>query len=178
MADIDHNTDSVEPTDSKPIKRVTGGSQYVPTGMPAGRPEVWTQELEDTVLDLLSEKSLVGTCKQVGITPRTVYKWIESKEGFLAKYSRACEERASYCADAILEASYDLLNPDGVQDANRSRVGIDGLKWSAARLFPKKYSDKHLLEVSSTVNHTNLSDDDLSRRLLELRTAHEIASKT
>ena len=45
-------------TDDKPIiKKVTGGSQYVPTGMPAGRPQVWSQELEDTVLDLLSEKS-------------------------------------------------------------------------------------------------------------------------
>ena len=107
-----------------------------------------------------------------------MYKWIETKEGFLTKYTRACEERASYCADAILEASYELLTVDCQLDANRTRVGIDGLKWSAARLFPKRYMDKHLLDVTTTVTHASLSDDDLSRRLLELRSAYEQASKT
>jgi hypothetical protein len=39
------------------------------------------------------------------------------------------------------------------------------------------YGDRQVVDITGNVSHTNLSDDDLSRRLLELRTAHEIASK-
>jgi hypothetical protein len=148
--------------------------QYIPK--PHGRPSAWSQELEDKVIDMLSEYSMVYTCKQLGISRQTIYTWIDTRNGFLDKYARATSERADYKAEEIDRIAYDVL--DGRYDANSGRVAIDALKWTASKLKPKAYGDRQVIDVTGNVTHASLSDDDLSRRLLELRTAHEIASKT
>ena len=148
--------------------------QYIPKAH--GRPSAWNQELEDKVIDMLSEYSMVYTCKQLGISRQTIYTWIDTRDGFLDKYARATSERADYKAEEIDRIAYDVL--DGRYDPNSGRVAIDALKWTASKLKPKAYGDRQVIDVTGNVTHANLSDDDLSRRLLELRTAHEIASKT
>ena len=148
--------------------------QYIPK--PHGRPSAWNQELEDQIIDMLSEYSMVHTCKQLGISRQTIYTWIDTRNGFLDKYARATSERADYKAEEIDRIAYDVL--DGRYDANSGRVAIDALKWTASKLKPKAYGDRQVVDITGNVTHASLSDDDLSRRLLELRTAHEIASKT
>jgi len=148
--------------------------QYIPK--PVGRPSAWSQELEDKVIDMLSEYSMVYTCKQLGISRQTIYTWIDIQTGFLDRYTRATNERADYKAEEIDRIAYDVL--DGRYDPNSGRVAIDALKWTASKLKPKAYGDRQVVDITGNVTHASLSDDDLSRRLLELRTAHEIASKT
>jgi hypothetical protein len=147
--------------------------QYIPK--PHGRPSAWNQQLEDSIIDMLSEYSMVYTCKQLGISRQTIYTWIDTRDGFLDKYARATSERADYKAEEIDRIAYDVL--DGRYDPNSGRVAIDALKWTASKLKPKAYGDRQVIDVTGNVTHASLSDDDLSKRLLELRSAHEIASK-
>jgi hypothetical protein len=147
--------------------------QYIPK--PHGRPSAWNQQLEDQIIDMLSEYSMVYTCKQLGISRQTIYTWIDTRDGFIDKYARATSERADYKAEEIDRIAYDVL--DGRYDANSGRVAIDALKWTASKLKPKAYGDRQVIDVTGNVTHASLSDDDLSKRLLELRSAHEIASK-
>jgi hypothetical protein len=147
--------------------------QYIPR--PHGRPSAWSQELEDQIIDMLSEYSMVHTCKQLGISRQTIYTWIDIREGFLDKYTRATQERADYKAEEIDRIAYATLS--GQYDSNAARVAIDALKWTASKLKPKAYGDRQVIDVTGNVTHASLSDDDLSRRLLELRSAYEQASK-
>ena len=147
--------------------------QYIPR--PQGRPSAWSQELEDQIIDMLSEHSMVATCYSLGISRQTIYTWIDIKEGFLDRYTRATNERADYKAEEIDRIAYEVL--DGMHDAHAARVAIDALKWTASKLKPKAYGDRQVVDITGNVTHAALSDDDLNRRLLELRSAYEQASK-
>ena len=160
MADIDHTT-------GKPIHSNKHN---------CGRKALHTVDLENEFIDMLSEFSMTYTCKAMNINRQTIYNWIDNVEGFKDRHIRATQERADYKAEEIDRIAYDVL--EGKYDANAARVAIDALKWTASKLKPKAYGDRQVIDVTGNVTHASLSDDDLSRRLLELRTAHEIASKT
>lgn len=80
--------------------------------------------------------------------------------GFAKQYAHAREMQCEAWADKIFEeattariGTKTVERPDGVEvttgDAvDRSRLAVDALKWTLAKLHPKKYGDKVTQEIS------------------------------
>ena len=88
----------------------------------------------------------------------TFYKWLDKDENKAKQYTRACENRADYFADEILEIS-DEQNADTYVDdtgrvvtdgsvIQRSRLKVDTRKWLMSKMQPKKYGDKLDMSVN------------------------------
>jgi hypothetical protein len=109
----------------------------------AGRPSIYSAELADTIIDgITSGLSLRAICRADGMPDRaTVFRWLEARPDFAAKYARAREFQAEANAEEIIDIA------DDEDDAQRARVRIDARKWVAAKLLPKRYGDK------ATVQH-------------------------
>ena len=100
--------------------------------------------------------------KNAKISSSTFWGWIDDDEVKAKQYARACEERADYLADQILEiadsSEGDLYVDDNGEtkiDGNtvqRARTQIDARKWLLSKLNPKKYGDK----VDLTTNGKDL----------------------
>jgi terminase small subunit-like protein len=78
-------------------------------------------------------------------------------EAFRSKYARAREALMDFYAEQILVIAFDesgdiLIDQDGSggkskavanhAKVQRDRLKVDSLKWTASRLFPKRYGDK------------------------------------
>lgn len=86
------------------------------------------------------------------ISSKTFWGWIDADEEKGKQYTRACEARAEFMADEILQIAdsneADLYKDDDGNikiDGNtvqRARTQIDARKWLMSKMFPKKYGDK------------------------------------
>lgn len=83
---------------------------------------------------------------------------------FLDQYTRAKEEGAEAYADKIASVADGALS--GEYDPQAARVAMDGYKWTASKLKPKKYGDRQHIEHSGNVS--SLSDDELNERIAKL----------
>ncbi len=126
--------------------------------MPAGRPEIYNEELAALLLLQISttSKSLRTICKDDKFpSVATVLNWLNSKPEFLARYTRAKEEQADLLIEEMLDISDDASNDfmtivkgdmtyeiENKEVTNRSRLRVDTRKWIASKLKPKKYGDK------------------------------------
>jgi hypothetical protein len=89
-------------------------------------------------------------------------------KSFAERYARARELQCEAWADEIREESHkcrfgeiETTKPDGgveirkVDCVDRSRLAVDALKWTLAKLHPKKYGDKveqtQIHEVGSSI---------------------------
>lgn len=126
---------------------------------PMGRPTSYTQELADLICAELAEgKSMRTVCKADDMpSMSTVFKWLRERPEFSQQYTKAKEESA----DALVEEMLDIAD-DGTNDwmevhdkdgeaagykingeaVQRSRLRVETRKWIAAKLKPKKYSEK------------------------------------
>lgn len=104
-----------------------------------------------------SEKGLNSICKEIGIAPSTVYKWLALNKSFAEQYARAREIQADYMAESILDIADDssndtIITEDGEMPnkewMNRSRLRVDTRKWLMSKLHAKKYGDKLDLNVT------------------------------
>lgn len=124
--------------------------------MPAGRPRrKWTEKDEIAICKKLatSNKSLKTVCKELKIDIGKVLEKLAENGNFTLQYARAKQDQADYLAEEIIEIADDISN-DTIIDpetgkakenkewVNRSRLRVDARKWVAAKLKPKKYSDK------------------------------------
>lgn len=107
-----------------------------------GRPSLYTPELGDAICELLMEgKSLVKACSSDAMPSRsTVLRWQNSNPDFEAKCARARLMQADLMDDKILDEA-EACTEDNYQSA---KVKIAAYQWRAAKLAPKKYSDKTL----------------------------------
>ena len=133
------------------------------------RPSKFTQDLADTICNLLIEgDSLRGICRDDDMPAAgTVCRWLSENETFREQYARAREFQAESMFDEMFEIADDgqndwmerldkngevigeVLNHEHVQ---RSKLRIDTRKWALARMAPKKYGDK--------IAHVGGDDDD------------------
>lgn len=93
--------------------------------------------------DIADGVSLREACRKEGRPSKTSFlRWLgEPERGALRdQYARAREAQADHYADAII----DIVDND--PDPTRARVRMDGRKWVASKLLPKKYGDKVLNE--------------------------------
>lgn len=123
-----------------------------------GRPSTFTQELADSICDLIAEGQSLRKICQADNMPccTTVFKWLSQREDFAKQYARAREAQADTLFDEILDIADDGRNDtytdeEGNERTNndviaRSRLRVDARKWMAGKLRPKKYGEK--LELS------------------------------
>ena len=106
-----------------------------------------------------TRKSIVNN----NISSSTFFRWIDDNEELSKQYARACELRAEFLLDEIMEIVDDnsrdkiyneitgaeITNGEAIQ---RSRLRYDARKWLISKLHPKKYGDK--IEVDQNTNMT------------------------
>jgi hypothetical protein len=147
------------PETSKPEQGSAGKGR----GAKTGRPTDYTPEFGDAICaEIAGGISLKKICEKKTMPSRqTVYTWFRLHEEFLDNYTRAKDDSADALADDIIEISQGVLKKK--YDPQAARVAIDGMKWSASKLKPKKYGDKLDLTGESTVTHKfkDLDDEQL-----------------
>lgn len=102
-----------------------------------------------------SDIGVAKLCKEFNTSTVTFYNWIDASEENLKQYTRAREAQADYLADQILEIADDSSNDrlilqkgkqkievENTEFVNRSKLRVEARKWVAAKLKPRKYSDK------------------------------------
>lgn len=116
-----------------------------------GRPSLYSDELAETICDLLIEGlSMVKICERDDMpNRRTVLRWMESNDAFASKCARARALQADLMDNLILETAENCTP----ETANADRVKISAYQWRAAKLQPKVYGDK--------VQHTGADDAPL-----------------
>jgi hypothetical protein len=122
-----------------------------------GRPSDYSAEIADTICNRLAGgESLRAICADDGMPDRaTVSRWLARYEEFRGLYWFARECQAECLVDEILEiardSSRDYVKKVGVDGkvtwvADREHIvrcglRIDTLKWTAARMAPRKYGN-------------------------------------
>ena len=110
-----------------------------------GRPSAYSLDAARSINQRVANgETLQAICASSASPDRaTVYRWLAAHREFRDMYARAREDRADLIADEILEIA------DTATDANLARVQIDARKWAAAKLYPKRYSDKLIHQGSA-----------------------------
>jgi len=121
----------------------------------------YTEEAATTILERMSNgEPLRVICRDEGMPAEsTVRRWAtDDRDGFGARYARACDLRAEHLADELLEIADDgtgdtYLDEEGVQRVNsdviqRSKLRVDTRRWLLSKMLPKKYGESSKLEVS------------------------------
>ncbi len=117
-----------------------------------GRPSIYSDELAAEICERLAAgESLNVICRDAHMpTRQAVHEWIaDNRAGFGDKYARARAAQADHYADEIVEIV------DTETDPARARVRMDGRKWVASKLAPRKYGDRLETENRNTVDVSN-----------------------
>jgi hypothetical protein len=133
-------------------------------GTPAasGRPTRYTAEIAERILaELSAGRTLSDVCGDPGMpSDRTVLNWVaRDRHGFKARYQTAREAGCYAMADQIIDIADGRRNPvmppgeDGgmvavpdPDDIHRSRLRCDMRRWLVARLLPKRFGSKPVLD--------------------------------
>jgi hypothetical protein len=130
--------------------------------------ELTTTTLESVFERIAEGESLRKISDSLGIANSVLWGEVTS-EAYQEQYSRAIRQRADFYADKIVDLA--LQDPretpmgtvDG-GDVNHRRLAIDALKWTACKLFPRKYGDK--LDVAHQGNVTLTVDTGVPLRVV------------
>lgn len=122
------------------------------------RPTEYSPEVVDAICEqMVNGKGLLKICADNQMPGRTtIYRWLANNPEFRKRFMEAREALMDFYAEQILTIAFDesgdvILDQgkDGKTSAvanhakvQRDRLKVDSLKWTAARLFPKRYGDK------------------------------------
>jgi hypothetical protein len=122
------------------------------------RPTEYSPEVVDAICDqMVNGKGLLKICADDDMPGRTtIYRWLATNPEFRKRFAEAREALMDFYAEQILSIAFDesgdvILDQgkDGKTSAvanhakvQRDRLKVDSLKWTASRLFPKRYGDK------------------------------------
>ena len=133
----------------------------------------YTEELAKEICDTIActPKSTAKLCKEFPHWPshETIYKWKRTIPEFADMYANAKRDQIEPLVDQILDISDDAKNDyyannEGKElfdseHVQRSRLRVDSRKWFAAKLAPRIYGDRLI------INDKN--DDSEARKVLE-----------
>lgn len=154
--------------------------------MPAGRPTDYNEEIASELCGYLSTgESLRTVCKRENMPcTSTVFVWLRKHKEFVDQYEKAKQEAADAIVEEILDIADNGVNdyierldeagePTGAYQYNgehvqRSRLRVDARKWIASKLKPKKYGDSITTKHTGSIGLTDLSEDELDRKLQQL----------
>ena len=147
-----------------------------------GRPTLYSLEIALEICDRIADgESLVKICSDPKMPKKTaVYEWLLRHKEFAEIYARAREDQADTLADEI-HAISDELPQQIVDDKGKTRYDsayvqwqknrVDARKWVAAKLKPKKYSDRiaHVGDNEADSINVNVNIFDEMQKNLELK---------
>ena len=147
-----------------------------------GRPTLYSLEIALEICDRIADgESLVKICSDPKMPKKTaVYEWLLRHKEFAEIYARAREDQADTLADEI-HAISDELPQQIVDDKGKTRYDsayvqwqknrVDARKWVAAKLKPKKYSDRiaHVGDQEADSIQVNVNIFDEMLKNLELK---------
>lgn len=123
-----------------------------------GRPTIYTPEIGTEIeLRLAHGQTLIRISKEMQIDRTTIHLWAsDPKHDFFDKYARGRNYQADTYADEIIEIADDakfdwverqtksgeVMTVADFEHIQRSRLRVDARKWIAAKLAPRKYSEK------------------------------------
>jgi hypothetical protein len=111
-----------------------------PAAKKTGRLSSFTKAKGDRICNLIAAgKSLRQIAGVDGIPPRqTILDWLHAQPAFSCQYARARKDQADLYAEMCIEIA-SSAKPESVQV---SRLQVDVLKWTAAKLRPKRWGDR------------------------------------
>lgn len=127
--------------------------------MSAGGGVEYSEELAlDICTHVAGGPSLTRTLERPGMpTLTSVYRWIAEKPEFRKMLERARTDQADSLADKIRDAAdvlerlaNDKENPPTSAVIQAHKVRLDALIWTAAKLQPKKYSERQQLDITES----------------------------
>ena len=112
----------------------------------AGKSKVTEEKFKQILTRIAEGESLRSISNDKGMPgARYFYQYLEAEgeegEDRRKQYARARQQQADGFADEMVSIAD---NPE--EDVNRSKLRVDTRKWIAAKLKPKVYSDKHIVE--------------------------------
>ena len=128
------------------------------------RPTKYTVKLgRDICRRIAGGESLVSVCVSDGMPCRdSVYQWIIDHDKFSDMYAHAREQCADAWFDEALRVSGEADSSGDPKLVPGSRLYVDTLKWAAAKLRPRAYSDKVQIEQSGITEVVVRYADDQS----------------
>lgn len=148
---------SIAPTEERP----SGYKVYVAK----------SDEIADQILERVAEgRSIVKTLAEPGMPTYTAWmRWLQNDPDLVERYARAKDDSADAHADKITNVAEKVES--GELDPQAGRVVIDAMKWTAAKLKPKRYGDFQRTEISGPDGGaivTQMSDDQLDGAITAL----------
>ncbi len=120
---------------------------------------------DDICTRVADGETLRAIATSYGVSPGTILNWVTSTPEDIEQYTRARAAAADLFESEIIESA---MATDS-EKAPADRVKIDALKWVAARRAPKRYGDKVQTEHSGSIQLTEMTDDELERRIAALK---------
>lgn len=138
-----------------------------------GRPSEYTEDIANSIFEELSTgRSLRQICSSSDMPCiKTIYNWIDNRDGFLQQYTRAREQQAEYFAQDIVNIA------DTEEDPQRAKIRIDARKWVASKLKGSLYGDKQSIDHTSKGEKLQ-STQTISTADLEAFVAKQVKSST
>jgi hypothetical protein len=152
-------------------------------GNKGGRPTLYSLEIALEICDRIADgESLVKICSDAKMPKKTaVYEWLLRHKEFADIYARAREDQADTLADEIHAIADELPQQVVDEKGNATRYDsayvqwqknrVDARKWVAAKLKPKKYSDRiaHVGDNEADSININVNIFDEMIKNLELK---------
>lgn len=141
---------------------------------PTGRPTGFTPLIANEICSYIAQgKSLAEWIRFFGwqfepeVKYDTVMGWLRGNEAFSKDYAQARVASGDADADGVSDIRERVLRGEILPDV--ARVAIDALKWTSGKRNPKKYGEKHLLEVAGTIHHVPVTAIDPQEAAKEYR---------
>jgi hypothetical protein len=104
------------------------------------------EQLDSIFAEVAKGKSVTSQLERIGVGFKAFYEALDRDPELGECYGRARKHQGEAHFGKIVEATEQVLS--GKLDPNAARVAIDALKWTAARMHPTVYSEKHAIELS------------------------------
>lgn len=103
----------------------------------AGRPSIWTPELEDAVVQAIAQTgSQTEAAEMCGIHRQRIDERVLSDDNFRTRIALARE--IGYAA----RAEKAVIDAKNAEDAAKGRLAFDAERWWLSKIDPRKYGDR------------------------------------
>lgn len=123
----------------------------IPTGNPAGRPTVMTEDMRERIcFRLAAGESLRSICADddMPAVSTVTLAVVQDRDGFSAQYMQARTAGGFSHADRVIDVADKVAT--GELDPQSARAMLDCLKWAAERMAPKSHSARQEIDHTST----------------------------
>jgi len=155
-----------------------------------GRPSTYTQELSDLICERLAAGESMRSVSRDPEMPAmsTLFKWIRELPQFSEQYDKAKVESADALVEDMLDIADNQVEQPVLKDGEpimvdgkpvmmkdavgvaHAKLRVDTRKWAASKLKPKKYGERSTTVHEGNVGLTDLTEEGLDERLLQLAT--------